>query len=363
MDTSNQFCTIDETKEMYTIISDNLRKLIAQQGITQKELANKMGIAPASMTDYCKGRRMPAIEFFMALKKHYGISIDDFLTKSINPSGSILPARNLQADPAFLTTCQKYCGTYFVYYFDTSKFKGRDTQIPRASLLYGILYIYENPSLLDMPEYSCAAVLGISSRDNVISLKKTIESFKNPQEVIEYIEKNHASTAYYGDFELSQEHAFVSMNHASTDKALLIFYRVDNNKPNYAGGIGTINSVSKGRQRMPVVQFMGISRYRLSMSPEEIHHCLLLNYPTFRAEQETDEMIQNFKTLYVNDGEPKEGFSELQKSLIVRSTLERYIRKSLERNMFRYGKISERDDDEWYHAIKEAIKETDDKND
>ena len=52
--------------------------------------------------------------------------------------------------------------------------------------------------------------------------------------------------------------------------------------------------------------------------------------------------------------ESKPGFSEYQKSIVVRSTLERYIKKSLERNMFRYGKISERDDDEWYHTIKTA---------
>lgn len=45
---------------------------------------------------------------------------------------------------------------------------------------------------------------------------------------------------------------------------------------------------------------MGISRYLLSMSIEEIHHSLLLNYPTFKVEAETDEMIQNFKALYVD---------------------------------------------------------------
>lgn len=106
---------------------------------------------------------------------------------------------------------------------------------------------------------------------------------------------------------------------------------------------------------MPVVQFMGISRYPLSMSVEEIHHSLLLSYPAFMAEAETDEMIRNFKTLYVNPDEAAyQGFSEYQKAIIVRSTLERFIKNSLQHNMFRYGKVSERDDDEWYHAIKAA---------
>ena len=346
--------SFDSAQELNRIISTNLRKLIAQNGITQKELAEKLGVAPASMTDYCKGRRIPNVEFFVSLKNLYDICIDDFLTKSIHPSSTGLPVNEPFFDRNIMTTYQKYCGLYFIYYFDTSKYKGRDTQPPRDSLVYGVLYIYENPTSLEFPEFSCAAVLGIKGREEVTRVKGILNNMDEPSEIIEYIGTQFPHTAYYGDFELSQEHAFISIRHANTDKALIIFHRVDNNKPDYTGGIGTINSISKGRERMPVVQFIGISRHPLSMSIEEIHHSLLLNYPTFKAEKEAEEMIQNFKALYDDSDETRQNFSEYQKEIIMRSTLERYIRKSLERNMFRYGKISERDDDEWYHSIKAA---------
>ena len=350
----NHFQPADSSQDLGSIISSNLKRLISQNKTTQKELAERLGVAAASMTDYCKGRRIPNVEFFVALKNLYDISIDDFLTKSIYPSAGTLPVRESAIDRNMMTTYHKYCGLYFVYYFDTSKYKGRDTQPPKDSVLYGVLFIYENPTSLDVPEFSCAAVLGVKSREDITLIKKNLDSVNEPSAIIDFIESKYPNTAYYGDFELSQEHAFVSMSHANTDKALLIFHRVDNNKPDYTGGIGTINSVSKGRERAPVVQFMGISRYPLSMSIEEIHHSLLLNYPTFKAESETEEMIRNFKTLYVDSEESGQVFSEYQKSIVVRSTLERYIKKSLERNMFRYGKISERDDDEWYHTIKTA---------
>lgn len=345
---------VDTNQDLKDIISSNIKRLISQKKTTQKELANKLGVSEASMTDYCNGKRTPGVDFFVALKNLYNISIDDFLTKRINPSTNSFPSIEVTYDQNIMTTYQKYSGFYFVYYFDTSKYKGRDTQPPKDSVLYGVLFIYENPSSLEVPEFSCAAVLGIHDRDNASLIKKTLEGFRDPSKVIDYIENKYQNTAYYGDFELSQEHAFISMSHTNTDKALLILHRVDNNKPNYTGGIGTINSVSKGRERAPVIQFIGVSRYPLSMSIEEIHHSLLLNYPNFKAESETEEMIQNFKTLYVDSEETKQGFSEYQKSIVVRSTLERYIKKSLERNMFRYGKISNRDDDEWYHAIKAA---------
>ena len=345
------------TQELAEIVSSNLKKLIAQNGITQKDLADMLCVAPASMTDYCKGRRILGTEHLVTLKKYFDISIDDFLTKSITPAAVAIPQRNTGFDKEKMETYHKYCASYFMYYFDTSKSKGRDLLPPKDSLLYGVLYIYENPTSLEVPEFSCAAILGIGNRDEVTRVKTELDRMGDPEKVIDYIGRGYESMAYYGDFTLSQFHAFVSMNHASTDKALLIFHRVDNNKPEYIGGIGTINSVSKGREHMPVIQFLGISKYPLSMSAEEIHHNLLLDYPTFEADGEmVDEMIMNFKALYADPSDAiKEGFSEYQKAIMVRSTLERFVKKSLERNMFRYGKISgTTDDDQWYHAIKAA---------
>ena len=40
-----------------------------------------------------------------------------------------------ETDDHALNTYRKYCGFYFIYYFDTSKLKGRDSLIPRDSLL------------------------------------------------------------------------------------------------------------------------------------------------------------------------------------------------------------------------------------
>ena len=342
-------------QDLTAIVSANLKRLIAQNGTTQKELAEQLGIAAASMTDYCKGRRLPGAEVLVSLKELYGISIDEFLTRNISPAA----APQLPKEPAFdlsiRSACLKYCGVYYVYYFDTSKYKGRDTQPPKDALTYGVLLIYEDLDAVSssgISGFRTAAVLGIRDRASVLLVRKTLDSLSGHAEIRACLNQNYSATAYYGDFDLSPEHAFISMRHANTDRMLAIFHRVDSNKDSYAGGIGTVNSVSKGRERMPVVQFLGISRDLLSISAEEIHHSLLLNYPDFHAEAETEEMIRSFKALYVDADEGASDFTEYQKTIMVRSTLERFIRKSLERNVFRYGKISESDDDEWYHFIR-----------
>jgi transcriptional regulator with XRE-family HTH domain len=332
-------------------------RLLKQTRLTQKEMARKLGVAPASMTDYCKGRRLPNMEFFVALKEQFGISIDEFVTKDLTPSDTLVPPKAQVFDQQLLETYKKYCCSQFLYYFDTSKTKGRDIQAPRDSVLYGILYIYENPDSTEVPEFKCAAILGIDDRDEVSRLKSKLDKMKDPGKILEYISSNYESAAYYGDFTLSQLYGFVSISHANTDKALLIFHRVDNNKPEIIGGIGTINSVSKGREHVPVVQFIGMSKYPLSMSVEEIHYNLLLDYPSFEADQEmVDEMITNFKALYADpDGAICKGFSDYEKAIMVKSTLDKYVRTALTRNMFRYGKITgTTDDDQWYHAIKKT---------
>ena len=350
MSGNNMHSASTPQQELCDAVAGNLKKLIERNGLTQRELAELVGVAPATMTDYCRGRRLPTVEFLVELKKRYGISIDEFLTQSIPAGDSSFG----ETDEHALTTYRKYCGIYYVYYFDTSKLKGRDSLNSRESLLYGILCIYETRSLIGRPRYNCAAILGFHDRINAASVKAKLEGMDDPSQMVEYIDREYEKTAYYGDFEMSQEHAFISMTHANTDKALLILHRVDNNKKNYTGGIGTINSISKGRERMPVIQFMGISRHALSLSTEEVHHRLLLNYPAFSAGEETDGMIKTFKNLYMTQDEPSRGFTDYQKFVMVQSTLEWYIRKILERNMFRYGKISEQDDDDWYHCIKDV---------
>ena len=349
--------TPPSAEQLARIASSNMLRLLKQTRLTQKEMARKLGVAPASMTDYCKGRRLPNMEFFVALKEQFGISIDEFVTKDLTPSDTLVPPKTQVFDQQLLETYKKYCCSQFLYYFDTSKTKGRDIQAPRDSVLYGILYIYENPDSTEVPEFKCAAILGIDDRDEVSRLKSKLDKMKDPGKILEYISSNYESAAYYGDFTLSQLYGFVSISHANTDKALLIFHRVDNNKPEIIGGIGTINSVSKGREHVPVVQFIGMSKYPLSMSVEEIHYNLLLDYPSFEADQEmVDEMITNFKALYADpDGAICKGFSDYEKAIMVKSTLDKYVRTALTRNMFRYGKITgTTDDDQWYHAIKKT---------
>ncbi len=345
----------EASRELCSVIAENLKTLIRENGLTQKRLAEQIGVAPATMNDYCSGKRVPQATFLVALRKLYGIDINDFLTSDIYTPGSSMEDQGDAVSEALKDVYEKYCGCYYVYYMDTSKFKGRDTLSPAMSLLYGILYIYKEPSSLGGTRYRCASVLGFRSVGEAKNLMAAISPGSvQPGEVLKKIGSGYADKAYYGSFELSQEHAFINLRHAGMDRALAVLHRIDNNKTSYAGGIATINSISKGRERMPVIQFFGMSRQNIEMSAEEIQHALLLNYPNVSVEDETDEILRVFRTLYLNHEDSHGSFSQEQKRAVIRSTLERAVRKNLERNAFRYAKISEGDDDDWYHMIKNS---------
>ena len=336
------------------IVGANLKRLIAQNKITQSELCTALGVAPASMSEFCNGSRLPGADFFVKLKELYNIKIDDFLTKS--SSGSTLSETSpvIMNEPEAENTYEKYCGLYLVYYFDTGRYKGRDNQVPKESVTYGLLYLYKITSVLGVNEYRSAALLGIENREEAEDMLFSLYRVTSEDTVINTMETSENGNTYHGGFEMSQDHVFIDLEHGNTDKAHLITHRVETNKGNYKGGIGTVNSISRGRERAPVIQYIGLSRNRLHMSVEEIHHSLLLGTPNINAEAETEELIKTFKALYVDPGVSLNEFTEYQKSVMVRSLLERYIRKNLERNMFRYGKVSVNDDDEWYQAIKDA---------
>lgn len=346
------------TEELMPTVAANLRKLIEAQKINQKILSEQTGYSEAAICKYVNEKQFPPLDFFFALKKLYNISIDDFISKEIYRGEISKPINLSELEQAEAVMYNKCCGTYFVYYLNTSNYKGRDQNSPEEALFYGVLNISENKTNLNKSDYRCIAVLGIKERTTAAALKKKLDSFSNSSDAEKYITEDSAESlskkTYYGDFELNANHAFITLSHDRKDKALIILHRVNTNKKEYIGGMGTINSVSKGREGMPTAQYIALSRYPISLSAEEIHHNLLLSHPSYKADEHAKSLIALFKKTYMFPDTENEIHTELEKSLIIKVNLERYVKESLTRNMFRYAKISNRDDEAWYKLLKEV---------
>ena len=58
-----------------------LRALIEEQGITQKELAGKLNIAPSTLSCYVQNTREPDLATLMAIADYFDVSIDYLLER------------------------------------------------------------------------------------------------------------------------------------------------------------------------------------------------------------------------------------------------------------------------------------------
>lgn len=347
-----------EMSSQIKVTSKNIKILMKQQGINQDQLADQTGFAASAVSNYVNGKIFPKIAFLWSLHQLFNISIDDFITKELAPfdlnnatEASILERKEREA-------YEKYCGSYYVYYFDTSNYKGRDFNTPEDSILYGIVRIYKDAASGEKFGYSCLAILGFKKPDMVKTLMEELSRFDDTDisSMYDFINNNpnYSEKTYYGDCELTADSVFLTLSHKQKDRALIILHRVPSNAANYSGGIGTINSVSRGRETMPVVQFMGLSDTFLNVSLEEIHHNLLPSFPNFKAREEAEELISTFKKFYGPDAEGSDILTDFEKEVTITANIDRVLKKIITRNMLRYGKISMRDDDEWYHFIKHS---------
>ena len=204
MSTSIMPMSAEANQELCTIIAANLKTLIKDNGITQRELADQIGIAQATLSDYCSGKRVPQATFFVELRKRFGIDINSFLTSTAYTPSNVRQVAEGSVNSQLRAVYDKYCGTYYTFHLDTSKFKGRDNLSARMSLLYGVLHIYRDPSSFAGLQYNCVAVLGIHKREEADRLVEAFRSAPSPDVIPAEVGEKLANKAYYGDFEISQ---------------------------------------------------------------------------------------------------------------------------------------------------------------
>jgi bacteriophage CI repressor helix-turn-helix domain len=59
--------------------SENLYALRTHASLSQKELAEKLGVAQASINYWEKGQRTPSIDMVVLIAKYFNVSLDDLL--------------------------------------------------------------------------------------------------------------------------------------------------------------------------------------------------------------------------------------------------------------------------------------------
>ena len=128
-----------------------------------------------------------------------------------------------------------------------------------------------------------------------------------------------------------------------------------NNPPSekkYLGGLGTVNSISRGREHVPCVQYIIMSNIILNLPDGEIYNLLSLDITEVNIKNEVNELITLFKKLYLSGTES--GLNEYQQKHIIEDSIKTIISNTIDSNMFRFAKVSNMEDDNYYRLIKDS---------
>ena len=348
------------------ILSSNLKKLMTEKDMNQKQFAQKMEISEPTLSGYMKALKPPSLSFLASLKKHFpDILLDDILFSDLE-----LPKEPTESLPDSVSNAEylKYKGTYFLYYLDTSKkpnSKLASESVHEAiDLKLGILYVSSKSVSKSTSATRCIAVFGIRMLEEVQKLKADIDLLDDYTRILDYLRDTRPHGLYLGQLYMSQMHIFITLDKAidGKDHALVILHHASINKDYYSGGIGTINSVSTGRTSEPIVQLIALSKKRAYLSDEQIKSKLRFSTPDIHVKgcPESVEILKLAKSIYcrsdapLNNTTPYDQFSEQNIEILLTSYMEYLISKNLENHQLWCGRVSTEDDDDWYHLLKES---------
>lgn len=328
-----------KVKEAKSTFSSNLNKLIKFNNITQSELAKKTDTSFASISNYIKGISVPSIEFLLKLKSIYRINIDEFLTSDFQKENLV----DNEISSNIKTEASKFTGNFILYFYVSSGYKGSGQNPLKDEIRYGVMSVYPNRNKKDKTGKLCVKVSFFKSRKNAERFKENIDKLENNKKILQ--EHNSNTKNYEGVLEASETHVFISVkDEKNKDKAFIIF----NSPPvdrDYMGGLGTANSISTGREPSPVIQYILISRNILNIPEGEIYNLLSLPIDNIDITNETVNLLEQFKKLYLDENISLE---EFEKKYIMQNNIEKVIRDVVKRNLFRYAKVSNREDDKYY---------------
>ena len=231
-------------------------------------------------------------------------------------------------------------GNYIVYYYDSSIYKGKASNLSKNTLRYGVISVFKQNS-----EIKVLASL-MKSKENTILLKERLEDARTVEEIVDIYS---GEDAYTGSIESTTTQVFIYIkNTNNNDQGLIILNNPPSNKT-YIGGLGTVNSVSRGREHMPCVQFMIVSRYVLQIPDGEIYNLLALGMAEVNVKNETEQLYKLFQNLSEN----ADSLTEYQRLKIFEDSLSSTLLDLIDANMFRFAKVSGMEDDNYYRIIRD----------
>ena len=346
---------MEEKKKIMLDLEIDAGKLLARNiSILQEEanykgklIAEGMGMSPSSYSKHLNSGKVPPVfPFLVGIRDIFGCTIDDLLFTDM---GKEKEAEKEYTDDVPEAMYEKYYGLYQGFYFDNGAYKGRESTDDASALKSCVLLIYKKKENKETV-HKVLASFGMT-KETAEKLYEDIAKYVNGfnwENAANYmLSRNKELHLYKGEFKLSSKHVYVDVELGNKDKVSMIFYNANYEK--FVGGLGTVSSVSSGRHQEPVIQYLGLSRYILHTSKEEICTHLLTSYRV-KINNSMGNLMEMIDDLYNCNGRMS-GLNAEEKRVMLRFRIEEIVNDTLSKNLFRRASVSERDDEDFRNFI------------
>lgn len=310
-------------------------KVLANE-YTQKHIAERTGFSQSSINNYLSKSSEPSIQFLIALKNAFGICIDDFLFGDIQLKEQ--------------TPIDRFVGNYIVYYYNNNSYKGEVHTNLSNTLNYGVISVLREKDL-----DGGFSVYGtfLQQRSEAVKLLKSVNGASDTKEILQHhLDYNNV---YKGGINMSDQSLFIELRNPTNGDQTYMIFNNPHSQATYKGGVGTVNSVSRGREHNPCVEYIIMSRKLIDKPDGEIYDCLKFSDFYIQFDYAIKDLIDLFKRLFVEKNELSSSLNENQKSALIKNKLEYHFNDILDANVFRFAKISNREDDMVFKLIKEGV--------
>ena len=303
---------------------------------TQKYIAARTGFSQSSINNYLTKNSEPSIQFLIALKNAFGICLDDFLFSDIDISNEV--------------SYDKFIGSYMVYYYNNNSYKGEVHINISNTLNYGVISILKEK---DLDKNIVVYGTFVKSKVEATKLLKELNQIHQSIDVVSRYKE--LDNLYKGSISTTDQSIFIDLNNNFNGDQSFIILNNPPTKNNYIGGVGTVNSIARGREHNPCVQFIILSKKLIDKPDGEIYNCLKFDDYNINFDYAVKSILDLFKRLYLDKNEISSTLTENQKNAIIQNKLEYHFDEILGANVFRFAKVSNKEDDKIYKLIKEGI--------
>lgn len=247
--------------EMQIFLS-NLKYYEEVLKLTQKQIAEKMYVSPATYCKIRKGDQLPSIDFLMKAESFFGVSIDTLLHTDL---------KNVEQEKSGLVDL-RYIGCYIVYHSGANLFSkffcGLEDQF--LELKTGILIIRKSTNGKELKATFYSNFVREIGERHFHELKKMGNAFMNMQTYLNNMQTGGG--VFEGDVHFTSKYMQICFKEKQYgSKALLSFHRMDEGIRLHA----TLGTVSMALGGGPSLGYLGVSHITLNETDEEILKILM----------------------------------------------------------------------------------------